>query len=64
MFLAGGRLRPGLIGGHPGLDELENGGPKHHTDFRRVYAALLDQWLQIPSETVLGERFEPLGVLG
>jgi hypothetical protein len=25
-----------------------------------VYASILDQWLQCPSQTVLGQKFEPL----
>lgn len=63
LFLVGGRVRRGLIGPHPRLSETENGGLRHHTDFRRVYAALLDDWLGIDSQVVLGERFEPLQVL-
>ena len=51
----------GLIGKHPSLTDLVQGDLKFHTDFRRVYATLLDRWLQIPSEPVLGARFEPLG---
>jgi len=62
IFLAGGRLRGGLTGPHPGLTELENGGPKFHTDFRRVYATVLDGWLGIDSKVVLGEKYEPLDV--
>lgn len=62
MFLAGGKLRGGLIGEHPSLTELENGGPKHHTDFRRVYATMLENWLGFDSQVALGERFEPLDV--
>ncbi|MHB8901485.1 MAG: DUF1501 domain-containing protein [Thermoguttaceae bacterium] len=62
MLMAGGRIRPGLIGEHPSMTELENGGPKHHTDFRRVYATLLDQWLGIDSQAVLGEKFEALSL--
>ncbi len=63
MLLVGGRIRPGLIGQHPSMTETENGGPKHHTDFRRVYATLLDHWLGINSQTVLGEKFDPLEIL-
>ncbi len=63
MLIAGGRIRPGLIGEHPSMTELENGGPKHHTDFRQVYATLLDDWLGIDSEVVLGERFDPVKIL-
>jgi len=63
LFLAGGRLKGGLVGEHPSLTELENGGPKHHTDFRRVYATVLEQWLGFESRPVLGEQFQPLDVL-
>ena len=63
MLIAGGKIRPGLIGAHPSMTELENNGPKHHTDFRRVYATLLDEWLGIDSEVVLGESFEPVKIL-
>jgi uncharacterized protein (DUF1501 family) len=63
LFLAGGRLRGGLAGPHPNLTDLENGGQKFHTDFRRVYATLLDRWLGFDSTAVLGARFEPVDVL-
>lgn len=63
MFLAGGGIRGGLVGPHPSLTERENGGQKHHTDFRRVYATVLEGWLQFDSQTVLGQAFAPLPVL-
>ena len=63
LFVVGSRVRAGLIGTHPRLSETENGGLRHHTDFRRVYAALLEHWLGIDSQLVLGERFEPLELL-
>ncbi|MGC8640797.1 MAG: DUF1501 domain-containing protein, partial [Isosphaeraceae bacterium] len=64
LFLAGGKVTGGLIGPHPKLSENEGGdGLKHHTDFRRVYATVLDRWLEIDSVPVLGARFEPVGVL-
>ena len=63
MLLMGGRVRGGLVGPHPSLSEPESGGLKFHTDFRRVYATLLDQWLTVDSQSILGERFEPLPVL-
>jgi len=58
MFLAGGRLRPGLIGAPPDLRSLDNGAPRPHTDFRRVYATVLDRWLGVDSQAILGEKFE------
>ena len=42
---------------------LQGGDPKHALDFRRVYATVLDRWLNCPGEKVLGENFAPLPVL-
>lgn len=63
MFLAGGKVVPGPHGTHPSLTDLDNGDLKFHTDFRRVYATLLDNWLGVPSTDILGQRFEPLPLL-
>ena len=63
MFLAGGKVKGGLVGEHPNLTDLENGGQKFHTDFRRLYATVLDRWLGFDSQAVLGQQFEPLDVL-
>jgi uncharacterized protein (DUF1501 family) len=63
LFLVGGKLKGGLTGAHPNLTDLEGGGQKHHTDFRRVYATVLDRWLGYDSQAVLGARYEPLDVL-
>jgi uncharacterized protein (DUF1501 family) len=63
VFLAGGKLKGGLIGARPSLTDLDNGAPKFHTDFRRVYATVLDRWLGFESRTVLDKQFQPLDVL-
>ena len=63
IFLAGGKLKGGVMGSHPSLTDLENGAPKVHTDFRRVYATVLDRWLGFESTSVLGKRFEPLDIV-
>ena len=63
MFLAGGKVQGGLLGTHPSLIDLDKGALKMHTDFRRVYATVLDRWLGFESEPVLGERFESLDVV-
>jgi uncharacterized protein (DUF1501 family) len=63
MFLIGGRVKPGVVGEHPSLSDLYMDKLKHHTDFRQVYATLLDGWLGVPSEAVLGEKFKPLDLL-
>ena len=63
MFLAGGRVRGGLVGPHPSLTDLDKGALKMHTDFRKVYATVLDRWLGFESAAVLGGRFESLDIL-
>jgi uncharacterized protein (DUF1501 family) len=63
MFLAGPKVRAGLVGQTPRLGELVDGDLKWSIDFRRVYATLLDQWLGLAAETVLGQRFENLPLL-
>jgi len=39
------------------------GNLQHHTDFRRVYAAILEQWLGVSSKAVLSDVFKPLEIL-
>jgi uncharacterized protein (DUF1501 family) len=62
MFLVGGGVQPGVVGDHPSLTALEMGNLKHHTDFRQVYASVLDQWLGVSSKNVLGGEFKPVDV--
>lgn len=63
VFLVGGKLKGGVIGAHPSLTDLDNGAPQFHTDFRRVYATVLDRWLQFDSREILGGQFDPLDAL-
>jgi len=51
------------VGEYPKLDDLDSGDLKYPIDFRRVYATLLDQWLGVESQTVLGAKFEHLPLL-
>jgi uncharacterized protein (DUF1501 family) len=63
MFLFGPRIRPGVIGNHPSLTDLDQGDLKFHTDFRNVYATILQDWMNTPSKPVLGAQFNTLPVL-
>jgi uncharacterized protein (DUF1501 family) len=36
------------------------GNLKHAIDFRQVYATVLDQWLGVSSEKVLGQKYAPV----
>jgi uncharacterized protein (DUF1501 family) len=60
VFLIGGAVRGGLVGTTPSLTDLEDGDLKTHVDFRRVYAAALENWLGLSSQEALGESFKPL----
>ncbi len=60
IFLAGTKIRPGLIGKHPSLTDLTQGDLKYHTDFRQVYAAVLEGWLQCPSAAALLGDYPPV----
>ena len=64
MFIAGNKAQSGLIGEHPSLNDLENGDLRYHTDFRQVYAALLEQWLKVDSKPILHGQFQPSKVIG
>jgi uncharacterized protein (DUF1501 family) len=63
MMALGGSVRGGLYGtaasltpGHPTL-ENNSGDVRHETDFRSVYARLLEQWLGVNSVPILGGDF-------
>jgi uncharacterized protein (DUF1501 family) len=64
MFLVGGAVKSGITGEHPSLTKLEAGNLIHATDFRTVYAAVLDKWLGIDAKAVLGKEFKPAAVFG
>ena len=63
LFLAGSPVRGGMVGTHPSLTDLHDGDLKHHTDFRQVYAALIERWFGCESEGILGKAFAPVDVL-
>jgi len=63
MLVLGAGLTGGLYGTHPSLAQLGDGDLIYTTDFRTVYATLLDGWLGCPSEPLLGEKFAPLAFL-
>jgi uncharacterized protein (DUF1501 family) len=63
VFVAGPKVKAGLVGTMPSLTQLEGGEPKMTTDFRSVYATILDQWLICPSEQVLGGKFASVPIL-
>jgi len=63
VFVLGDRVRGGLYGSPPSLTELDDGNLRYTTDFRRVYATLIEEWLGYaePAALLRGE-FETFGM--
>lgn len=61
-FVFGPAVKQGLHGAYPSLTNLDQGDLVHTTDFRSVYADILDNWMAIDSAKALGGRFEHLGL--
>ena len=57
VLLVGGKVRPGLLGPHPSMTDLDQGDLRFTVDFRSVYAGILEDWLGTPAEQVLGKGF-------
>jgi uncharacterized protein (DUF1501 family) len=63
VFLIGGGVKGGLYGDHPSLDALEAGNLRYTTDFRSVYATVIEKWLKRPSSGIVGAGFPQLPLL-
>lgn len=59
-FALGGRVRGGLYGMAPRLDQLQDGNLAHSLDFRSVYATVLQHWWAVEPAKVLGAGHAPL----
>jgi uncharacterized protein (DUF1501 family) len=66
MFVVGNAVHGGLYGAQPSLatTALDNAGNmRFSTDFRAVYATVLDRWLETDSQAILGQKFDNLSFL-
>ncbi len=63
LFVAGAKVKGGLYGEYPRLDKLGEGDLIFNTDFRSVYATLLDNWLGCPAKKILKGDFSSLSVI-
>jgi uncharacterized protein (DUF1501 family) len=63
VFLFGESLKAGVHGHAPDLAHLTDGDIAHETDFRQVYATVLERWLGANSAAVLGRPFQPISVV-
>ena len=63
MFIAGKGVKGGLYGRHPSLTDLDDGNLKMTTDFRRVYATMIEEWLGChETPAILKGKFDTLKV--
>jgi uncharacterized protein (DUF1501 family) len=64
QFVFGTPVNGGIFGEHPALDQSRlyagQDATTHSTDFRSIYATILENWLGVDSREVLGGSFEIL----
>ena len=61
-FMIGDAVKGGLYGEYPSLepDRLDHGDLQWNSDFRSTYATLLEQWMGLDANPILGGTFEQL----
>lgn len=63
MYVIGKAVKGGHYGDAPSLSDLDqDGNLKFTTDFRRVYASLIEGWLKHDSRALLGGSFNPFPI--
>lgn len=63
MFIVGPGVRGGFYGDPPGLTDTDDGNLKMTTDFRRVYATMIAEWMGYQdTKLILKGEFPTLGV--
>ncbi len=60
MFAIGGGVKGGIYGDHPSLTNLDHGDLRFATDFRAVYATVIERWLGRSATDVLGTAYPAL----
>lgn len=61
LFVVGNGVKGGFYGAPPDLGNLDEGNLQFATDFRSVYATVLENWLQADSSAILGQTFAKIG---
>jgi uncharacterized protein (DUF1501 family) len=64
MFVAGASVKGGLYGKYPSLTDLSQGDLKFTTDFRGVYATILEDFMKTKSQSILQGSYGKLGFIG
>ena len=64
VFVIGNRVNGGQYGKPPSLTELDHGNLIYTTDYRRVYASLIEEWMGGDATAILKGEFETLDLFG
>ena len=64
VMVVGPKDLPKLSGKYPSLTDLDDGDLKFTVDFRSVYSTILQKWLGVESESILGAKHPVLDFLG
>ncbi len=62
LFVVGNSINAGLQGKHPHLEKLDQGDLIHTTDFRCVYASVIEDWLGGNARQILSGKFRKLSL--
>ncbi len=64
-FVVGDAIKGGLYGEYPSLepDKLLEGDLQYNNDFRGVYSTLLDKWMGLDPQPIVGGAFEQMDFL-
>jgi uncharacterized protein (DUF1501 family) len=62
VFIIGSSVKGGIYGDSPVLSSLDDGDLRYRTDFRTVYATILDRWLDADSRQILGANYGDLAL--
>ena len=64
LFLMGGKLKnPGIYNAAPDLQKLDDGDLVFQIDFRRIYATILENWLDADARQILNGHFDSLNIV-
>ncbi len=63
LFMIGGGVKGGLYGDAPDLSATNMGNVRFTTDFRSVYATVLERWLGRSSQAILAGNFSQIPAL-
>jgi len=64
VYFIGGKLKnPGIFNEAPNLSKLVQGDLIYSVDFRKIYASILKNWLNVDPDKILLEKFKPLDII-